>query len=226
LREAARAAFLDSELLKAGQSHLDEVLEASPGAHDGPVAVLDRVDGSTVHTTCSGYFAALATGDALRAEWEREGFGPLRARAHELAGDEPLRSGRGRAASLGLAVATLHEGRVLLGRRSRELATDPGHWHTAPSGTLEPERPLAHQVAGELEEEIGVTGAGPAKPLGLGFDLPRLRVELCLSLELRSGEFELGEEFIEAAWIDPRGRWPEPLAPAAAAVLALLAGPD
>ena len=188
--------------------------------------MLDRLDGSTVHTTRSGYFAALATGDALRAEWEREGFGPLRARAHELAGGEPLRSGHGRAASLGLAVATLHEGRVLLGRRSQELATDPGHWHTAPSGTLEPERPLADQVAAELEEEIGVTGAGPAEPLGLGFDLPRLRVELCLSLELYSGEFELGEEFVEASWIDPRGRWPEPLAPAAAAVLALLAEPD
>jgi hypothetical protein len=123
-------------------------------------------------------------------------------------------------------VATLHEGRVLLGRRSQELATDPGSWHTAPSGTLEPGRRLAEQVAGELEEEIGVTGAGPAEPLGLGFDLLRLRVELCLSLELYSGEFELGEEFAEASWIDPRGRWPEPLAPAAAAVLALLAEPD
>jgi hypothetical protein len=189
--------------------------------------VLDRLDGSTVHTARSGYYAALATGDALRAEWKREGFGPLRARAHELAGGDPLRNGHGRAASLGLAVATLHGGRVLLGRRSQELATDPGRWHTAPSGTFEPERSLADQVAVELEEEIGVSGAEPAKPLGLGFDLPRLKVELCVSFELYSGEFELGEEFVEASWIDPRGPWPEPLAPAAAAVLALLAAaPD
>lgn len=222
LRQAARAAFLDSGLMEAGGPHVDRVLSTSPDAFDGPVAVLDRIEGSVLHAAASGYFAALRTGDSLRAEWEREGFGPLRARAHELAGGEPLTVGRGRAAAIGLAVAAVHAGRVLLGRRSERLAVDPGRWHTAPSGTLEPEGLLADQIAGELAEEIGVTDAHPPEALGLGFDLLRLRPELCWRLELYSDEVELGDEFDEACWIDPREAWPEPLAPAAAAALALM----
>ena len=225
LREAAQAAFLDPGLMSAGRAHLDEVLRHSPETHDGPVAVLGRIEGSTVSVAPSSYFAALATGDSLRAEWEREGFGALRARAHELAGDDPLRNGHGRAAAIGLAVAAVYGGRVLLARRAAHLAVDPGRWHVAPSGTLEPRVALADQLARELEEEIGVTAVGPPAGLGLGFDLLRLRAELCFRLELYSEDFALGEEFTEASWVDPLESWPDPLAPAAAAVLALLARP-
>ena len=110
------------------------MLRDSPGAHDGPVLVLDRLEGPTLHAAPSGYFAAVATTDSLRAEWEREGFGPLRARAHELAGADPLRNGHGRAAAIGLAAAGVREGRVLLGRRSEHLAADPGLLARGPVG--------------------------------------------------------------------------------------------
>ena len=61
------------------------------------------------------------------------------------------------------------------------------------------------------------------QPLGLGFDLLRLRPELCFRVELFSANVTLGDEFTEATWIDPAGRLAEPLTPAAAAALALLA---
>jgi hypothetical protein len=190
--------------------------------HDGPVLVLDRLEGGVLHTTRSGYFAALATTDSLRAEWEREGFGPLRARAHELAGSDPLRDGTGRASAIGLAAAAVHRGRVLLGRRADHLAADPGRWHVVPSGMVEPGAPVGDQLERERREELGPGPAGPAEPLGIGFDLRRLRPELGFRLELYSEEVELGDEFAEASWTDPAGPWPEPLTPAAAAVLALL----
>ena len=183
--------------------------------------VLDRLEGATLHAAPSGYFAAVATTDSLRVEWDREGFGPLRARVHELAGADPLRNGRGRAAAIGVAAAGVREGRVLLGRRAEHLAADPGYWHVVPSGMVEPGAAVEDQVQRELSEELGAP-AGPPQPLGVGFDLRRLRPELCWTLELYSEEVELGEEFVEASWIDPEARWPEPLTPAAAAVLALL----
>jgi len=223
IAEATEPAFLDPELLAAGRSHLDEVARRTPRLYDGPVLALDRVEGETLHTRPSGYLATVATADALRAEWEREGFGPLRARAHEVAGSDPLRNGNGRAAAVGLAVVTALGGRVLLGRRSDNVAADPGLWHTAPSGMLEPGVDLADQMGRELEEELGPQDVGwSAEVLGLGFDLLRLRPEVCWSLEpIDEPELRLGEEFVEARWIDPAVEWPEDLTPAAATALAL-----
>ena len=197
------------------------MLRTSPGAHDGPVLVLDRLEGSALHAAPSGYFAAVATTDALRAEWEREGFGPLRARAHELAGPDPLRNGHGRAAAIGVAAAGVRDGRVLLGRRREAWPPTRASGTWLPSGMVEPGARIEDQVRRELDGGARRTGR-PARPLGVGFDLRRLRAELCWTLELHSDEVELGEEFVEASWIDPEARWPDPLTPAAAAVLALL----
>jgi len=209
----------------AGRAHLDEVARRTPGLHDGPVLVLDHLDGYTLHARTSGYLATVATADALRAEWAREGMGPLRARAHELAGRDPLRNGCGRAAAVGLAVVTTFAGRVLVARRSRAVAADPGLWHVAPSGMLEPGVDPVDQIARELEEELGLDARREAQPLGLGFDLLRLRPEVCWSLESdREPELRLGDEFTEVRWIDPAGDWPKDLTPAAAAALALFSG--
>jgi len=200
------------------------VARRSPGLHDGPVLALDRLSGDRLEARPGRYFDAVLTADALRAEWESQGMGPLRARAHGLAGPDPLRSGRGRCAAVGLAVAATHGGRVLLGRRSPDLAADPGLWHVAPSGMLEPGSPAERQLERELYEELGVTAAGAARPLGVGFDLARLRPELCWTLELDSEEIKLGPEFSEARWNDPGGPWPKPLTAAAAAALQMLSG--
>ena len=220
--EAAEAAPLDPDLLAGGQAHLAEVRRRTRGLRDGAVLALDRLEAGTLHVRPSGYLATVATADALRAEWEREGMGPLRARAHALAGADPLRSGHGRAAAVGLAVVTTFAGRVLLGRRSQAVAADPGLWHVVPSGMLEPGVDLVDQIGRELEEELGLYAGWEAEGLGLGFDLARLRPEVCWRLEaVREPELKLGYEFTEVRWIDPAGGWPEGLTPAAAAALAL-----
>ena len=222
--EAAGDAPLDAELLAGGSSHAEDVARRTPGLHDGSLLALDRLDRDVLHARRSGYLAAVATADALRAEWEREGMGPLRTRAHQLAGADPLRNGHGRAAAVGVAVAATRRGHVLIGRRSERLAADPGLWHVAPAGMLEPGQPVEAQVARELGEELGVGVAAAPRALGIGFDLLRLRPELCLTTELASGAIELGEEFTEARWLDPAGDWPDRVTPAAAAALALFSG--
>ena len=223
--EAADTAPLDPDLLSWGRPHLDELARRTPGLHDGPVLALDHLEGDTMHARPSGYLATVATADALRAEWEREGMGRLRSRAHELAGADPLRNGHGRAAAVGLAVVTTFAGHVLLGRRSPAVAADPGLWHVAPSGMLEPGVEVVDQIERELEEELGLDAGREARALGLGFDLLRLRPEVCWRLEaLEEPELRLGEEFTEVRWIDPTGDWPEDLTPAAAAALALFSG--
>jgi 8-oxo-dGTP pyrophosphatase MutT (NUDIX family) len=75
----------------------------------------DRQDG--VRVTEGRYFDMIATCDALRAEFADSPRGtpladlPLRALAHELAGD-PLSSGAGRAAAIGISVILTVPGRV------------------------------------------------------------------------------------------------------------------
>lgn len=225
LVEAAGPAPLDADLLDAGRPHVEEVARRTPGLHDGPVLALDHLDGELLHTRPSSYLATLATTDTLRAEWQRQGMGPLRTRAHELADPDPLRNGHGRAAGVGLAVVTTFGGRVLLGRRSGAVAADPGLWHVAPSGMLEPGVDLVDQIQRELEEELGLDTGWSGRALGLGFDLLRLRPEVCWALEpLDEPELRLGDEFTEGCWIDPTGDWPEDLTPAAAAALALFSG--
>jgi 8-oxo-dGTP pyrophosphatase MutT (NUDIX family) len=118
-------------------------------------------------------------------------------------------------------------------------------WHVAPSGTLEPspQDPVLALVERELAEELGITLGNATDvrsrlvTLGVGFDLLRLRPEICLRLDLESHEYPPGgpvltpDEFqqraliplsaegIEAFW---KAHTPEMLTPAAAATVALL----
>lgn len=228
LVEAVEPARLDVDLLEAGRPHVEELTRRTPGLHDGPVLALDRLEGGVLHARPSSYLATLATADVLRAEWEEwegQGVGPLRSRVHQLASPDPLRHGRGRAAAVGLAVVISFAGRVLLGRRAEALAADPGLWHVAPSGMLEPGVGVEDQIERELGEELGLDTDWSGRALGLGFDLLRLRPEVCWALEpLDEPELRLGDEFAEVCWIDPHGAWPEDLTPAAAAALALFSG--
>lgn len=255
---------LDPGVAAAGAAHLAALRRARPGTHDGPVLSFVDLDGSVVRAGGGGYLAMIATCDAVRAEldaghdrpdvtrWYRPDPPPLdalplRALVHAAAGGDPLASGAGRAAGLGVSVVTTVPNgsglSVVLGRRSRAVATDPGLWHVAPSGMLEDLEGgvLAGTVALELSEELGVDlpveeVAARATVLGLVHDLTRLRADLAVRLDLTDAEAEgiaapPGGEFdaVRLVGVDPAGfeaLWrehpPEFLTPAGAGALALL----
>ena len=220
---------LDPAVARAGAAHLAALRRERPGTHDGPVLSFVDLDGSVVRATRGGYFAMIAACDGVRAELDAAGRPdvsrwyrrdpppldalPLRALVHAAAGGDPLASGAGRAAGLGVSVVTtVPDGgagpgasggagpgtparRVVLGRRSQAVATDSGLWHIAPSGMLEEldGGVLPATVALELAEELGVEipvaeVAARATVLGLVHDLTRLRADLAVHLELTADE--------------------------------------
>ena len=180
---------------------------------------MTSVSGGVVRARRAGYFDMVATADALA------GDPALRARAAAVAGGDALRRGDGRVAALGLSVAaTLPGGRVLLGRRRAGLPLDPGAWHVVPSGMLEPDPdPIAAAVAREALEELGIAvDPGAVRVLGLGWDLARLRLEVCAALALDAAPARAGgDEFDVVEAFDP-ARPPGPLTAGAACALALL----
>ena len=229
---AGAAPAVAPDLRLAGERHLRELQRRSPAMFDGVILALERIEGAAIHVGRGGYFDMLATCDALAED------DALRARAEELAGPDPLRSGRGRAAAVGLCVLALRTGasgrRVFtIGRRSADLALDPGRWHVVPSGTLD-ERGLDGTLRDELETEHGIGDASgmatAARAIALGYDLTRLRPELALVLDLGEHpapepgpefsellEVELTSEALAALW-ETLG--PAELTPAAAFTLA------
>jgi 8-oxo-dGTP pyrophosphatase MutT (NUDIX family) len=220
----------------------------APQLYDGPVLAFDRLDGDTIVCLGGRYFEMLATTDVLRDEYIAAGPDeelPLRDLAHTAAAGDPLRSGTGRAAAVGMTlVVTLPaaDGRaMLLGRRRGDLGADPGSWHVPPSGMIEPGgSPLRESVVRELREELGLQLAEPnLVPLGIGWDLLRLRPEVCLRLDLGvedvsgSGPTLSPSEYVETARIPLsteglKDFWqahpPPAVTPAAAAAIALVEG--
>jgi hypothetical protein len=171
-----RQAQIDAELRRRGEAHLQAVRARSPGIFDGPVLALDRIEDGVVHAVRGSYFDMVATCDALAAD------PALRAYAQELAGPDPLRSGAGRAAAIGVTVVvvrTLASGAsgFTLGRRAAGLALDPGRWHVVGSGVVD-ESGLAATIADELAAEHGISELPPLRLIALGHDMTRLRPEL------------------------------------------------
>lgn len=165
-------AQVDPELREAGSAHLDAVLARSPGSFDGVVLALDRIEDGVMHVVRGRYFDMLATCDALAHD------PALRERAARLAGD-PVRSGYGRTAAVGVTAIVPRAGVFTLGRRSPELALDPGRWHVVPSGTID-ERGLDGTLRDELATEHGISDPVDARMIAFGWDLTRLRPELTL----------------------------------------------
>ncbi len=263
--EAPEPVQVDGALRREGQPHLAAVAARTRAMHDGRVLSFTRAEAFPVQCAAGGYFDAIATSDSLRAEYlnctefevlARDPLSvlPMRRIVHQLAAGDPLRSGHGRVAAIGVSVLTTvpvdHSRAVVLGLRSASVATDPNQWHVAPSGTLEPgvADAVNELVERELSEEVGVrlnAASSPAsrwKVLGVGFDLLRLRPEICVRIDLHDdevpesglrldeGEFqdslllELTRPAISEFW---RTHPPQTVTPAAAAALALLehAGP-
>jgi 8-oxo-dGTP pyrophosphatase MutT (NUDIX family) len=210
---------VDPALGAGGAAHLAALRARVPGMHDGAVLAMTVVHGGVVHARRAGYFDMVATADALA------GDPALRARALALAGDDPLRRGDGRVAAIGLSVAALVPGGgVLLGRRRADLPLDPGRWHVVPSGMLEPERhPIAAAVAREAREELGVAiDPAAVRMLGLGWDLARLRPEVCVALSLDAVPAHAGGDEFDVVEVHDVAHPPAPLTPGAACALALL----
>jgi 8-oxo-dGTP pyrophosphatase MutT (NUDIX family) len=210
---------VDPALRAGGAAHLAALRRRVPTMHDGPVLAMTAVHGGVVRARRAGYFDMAATGDALA------GDPALRALARALAGGDPLRRGDGRVAAIGLSVAAIVPGgRVLLGRRRADLPLDPGRWHVVPSGMLEPEAdPIAAAIAREGREELGVTiDPRAARILGLGWDLQRLRPEVCVALTLDAVPARAGADEFDAVEAFDLARPPAPLTPGAACALALL----
>jgi 8-oxo-dGTP pyrophosphatase MutT (NUDIX family) len=228
--------------------------------YDGRVLACTAIEGFPLEYASAGYFDAIATSDSLREEYLRTSGSiadlsllPLRGLAHRASGGDPLHRGRGRVAAVGVSVAvTLPLGSlraVVVGRRNNEVATDPGMWHVAPSGTLEPaeEDAVIALVRHELSEELGIELPAPdrleerLKTLGVSHDLLRLRPEICLRLDLEQGEYPSeglslsSREFqdidiVELSIIGLQDFWrthpPEMLTSAAAGTIALLEGDE
>jgi 8-oxo-dGTP pyrophosphatase MutT (NUDIX family) len=210
---------VDPALRAGGAGHLAALRRRVPAMHDGPVLAMTAVSGGVVHARRAGYFDMVATADALA------GDPALRARAAAAAGDDPLRRGDGRVAALGLsAAATLPDGRVLLGRRRPELPLDPGAWHVVPSGMLEPDPdPIAAAVTREALEELGVAvDPSAVRVLGLGWDLARLRPEVCVAFALEAVPARAGGDEFDVVEAFAVAHPPSPLTAGAACALALL----
>ena len=183
---------IDPELRRRGTSHLEAVLARSSGTFDGPILALDRIDHGRIHAVRAGYFDMIATCDALADD------PGLHAYAQGLAAPDPLRTGTGRAAAIGVSVIVVRSGIFTLGRRSPHLPLDPGRWHVVASGTVD-SRGLAGTLADELAGEHGITRPTGARVIGLGYDLTRLRPEIAV-MTTDLGDIpppEPSDEFVE-----------------------------
>jgi len=221
----------DPTLLRLGAAHLAKRLADDPSLTNGPTACWQGNGPAGVRVSAGRYFDMIATCDALRAEFTNSRNEtplaelPLRALAHELAGD-PLSSGAGRAAAIGVSVVLTvpspvgsapsdldGEARALVIGCRGHVSSDRDSWHVAPSGMLElndvPE-PIADTVATELQEELGIR-VEPALVaerlvvLGLIHDLLRLKPDLVVQLDLAPAEvpaqLEAVSEFSELALV-------------------------
>jgi len=239
-----------ADLIEAGTAHLAAVRAAAPAMFDGAVAAFAGwwPDGRLAVGPGS-YFDMIATCDALRAEFHGAAPGSalvLREAAERIAGGRPLEVGVGRVAAVGvsLAVTILGKGgrrRVLLGRRSDGVALDSGQMHVVPSGMTELHQNPIETARREFTEELGAAFPDGAQlvELGIGWDLLRLRPEICFWLDLidsdeavssvidGSGDGEFGYRWLadvggtswDTVWA---ALPPEAMTPAAAVALALL----
>jgi 8-oxo-dGTP pyrophosphatase MutT (NUDIX family) len=110
-----------------------------------------------------------------------------------------------------------------MGRRSRRVAFYPGLWEFVPGGGLEPGVEPAVQVLRELSEEAGMTAVSPPIAVALLYDPVAWTWEIVHRIDLaESAQAELGWEYDEFRFVK-HDALPEPLAPVAIQMLALLA---
>ena len=89
---------------------------------------------------------------------------------------------------LGVKALTLHEGRVLLGRRSPCVHAEPGRWEFIPGGSLEPGVRPADALEAELREEASWRAVAPPVAIALLFDDHTMTWEIVHRMEARPTE--------------------------------------
>lgn len=103
--------------------------------------------------------------------------------------------------SLGVKGIAIHNGRVLLGKRSDRVAAYRGLWEFAPGGAVEPNRDPAFVVKRELTEETSLTSIGEPIALAVMFDPVVRSWEIVYRLELRDDHSErCSDEYDELRW--------------------------
>lgn len=112
------------------------------------------------------------------------------------------------------AVVTVGD-RVLVGRRSRQVAFYPGMWEFVPGGSVEPGREPSQEILRELREEAGLAASGPAVAVALLFDPHAFTWEIVHRVRVDDGgAVQLGWEYDEFR-LTTADALPEPLAPVA-----------
>lgn len=123
---------------------------------------------------------------------------------------------------LGVKGIASRDGKVLVGKRSARVAYYPNLWEFVPGGGLEPGVEPATQVCRELLEEARLEATTPAIAVALLYDPVAFTWEIVHRLHLaESATPELGWEYDEFMFCEA-SKMPEPLAPVARAMLALV----
>lgn len=115
---------------------------------------------------------------------------------------------------LGVKGITERGGRILLGRRSEDVAAYRGLWEFAPGGVVEPGEAPEVTVVRELREETGLDVRGEPVCLAAVYDDVLRTWELVYGLEAGTVVGEATGEYTELAWC-ARGNWPGGLSPVA-----------
>jgi 8-oxo-dGTP pyrophosphatase MutT (NUDIX family) len=188
--------------------HLENRLRADPLLFNGPTVRWISTSLNLVQGAPARYFDMISSCDALRAEiarsddWSNLAKNPLRAAVHEVSRD-PLKSGAGRSAALGVsvililprAVGGVAAGSFVVGQRPG-TSNGAGIWHVAPSGMLELDssgRHIQTTTVRELKEELGIDlesahTQGRIRLIGITQDLTMLKPDLVVRLDLTEAE--------------------------------------
>ena len=111
---------------------------------------------------------------------------------------------------------------ILLQQR-RNTGFRDGFWATAAAGHVERGEAVVDAAVREAREELGVdVDRAAVRMLGLGWDLARLRPEVCVALALDAVPGSAGGEEFDVVEAFDAARPPAPLTPGAACALALL----
>lgn len=114
---------------------------------------------------------------------------------------------------LGVKAITMHDGMVLLGKRSQKVCAYPGMWEFAPGGVIEPGRDPVDVLRSEYEEETGLVVQGEPAPIAVIFDSVIRCWEIIYRTSTGSPQFApCTDEYVELQWCE-LDRLPEPLSP-------------
>lgn len=106
---------------------------------------------------------------------------------------------------LGVRGITVREGKVLMGRRSGEVASHPGRWEFAPGGVVDVDRPPVDTILAELAEETGLRAAREPVSIAVLHDGVLRSWEIVCRIEPAAAHPDRApttDEYAELRWCD------------------------